>query len=83
MKILSALIVVCALALIILSVSACAGKGMVRASEIAPAFQEVRARHDAYVKADASLTSLEQGIFLRSSALVQKTLDTATSTPAE
>lgn len=52
----------------------CCGAGAVRAEAIAPAVEKVSARHDAYVKADASLSEVDRRIFLRSTELLRKVL---------
>jgi len=70
------------LALVSLVVSAaCAPKNSIDANAIAVPLKSVTARHDAYVKADTSLTDVEKSTFLRSSQILNDVTNAAVSPP--
>jgi len=59
----------------------CAGLNgqMVEAAVLSPALAPVLDRHDAYVRADATLNEVEKSTFLTSSELTRSILDAATA----
>jgi len=57
--------------------AACAPKQAVDASAISPLVKAVTTRHDAYVNQDATLSGTEKSVALRSSSLLNETVDTA------
>lgn len=72
-KILAGLILLCASA----AVSSCSAAGMIDASLSGPAMKAVAERHDAYVKADQSLTQEQRDAFLLESEIVIDTVNEA------
>jgi len=52
-------------------------KGMIHVDAIEPALTSVIERHDAYVKADQTLTELAKEIYLRTTELLRKLMEEA------
>ena len=68
---------------LVLLPTGCTAKGTIRASEIKDLVIQVRKRHDMYVNGDITLTPTEKRAFLRSTELLQATVDTAASPSAD
>ena len=63
--------------LLLLSLVGCCGQGYVRVDSIQDTVAAISSRHDAYVKADESLSDLQKRIALRSTSTLGKTLKEA------
>ena len=61
----------------------CGGRGMIRADALKGVQDPVLDRHDAYVRADSTLTPTEVDIFLQSSAQMRSIVDIAATPDPE
>lgn len=60
-----------------LMLTGCDSGDSIKATQAGPGVYDILKRHDAYVTADTTLTPTQKEIYLRTSALVKKTFDTA------
>jgi hypothetical protein len=77
MKIRTSRLAAAAVAAIALLLPSCAPLGYIRVSSIAAPARRVMERHDAYVKADESLTDIQRETRLRTSELLERVLKAA------